>query len=59
MSKNENRVESEKSCDTCFWDNVARNEHCLACLEKDEFIGWQQKYNQTLDHDDKKPPQVS
>jgi len=49
MDKNKTKVESEKSCETCLWDNVPRNEHCLACLDKDEFIGWQEKYNTALE----------
>lgn len=51
MNKNKTKVEPEKSCETCLWDNVPRNEHCLACLDKDELIEWQQKYNQPTARD--------
>lgn len=43
ISKDENKTKPEKSCGTCLWDNVPRNEHCFACMEKDELIEWKQK----------------
>lgn len=45
-SERERRLQklgNRKSCKTCLWDNKPRNEHCLLCLKKGEFIGWQQK----------------